>query len=484
VKIRLLYADRDAGSQGASPEGWEGVLAFCGAESVVKLMAGADVGLAQACRKALLHPLAQATEVAYRQDAVRDALAHPDAVRHLFALAQGEATRSVAERPECTFTELVQIAGLYRKALEELGGVARELRSDASSVAFRRFCDEAAGLADQSYLRAFDDLLKELGRTKSAFMSVELDPTGEPHFTLRAYPRRTDWIRWKVSGAVSGDAASEVQERDRRARLAHAQEELRPELWRMLAGMGRFFRILRDEVGFYVGCINLADALEKAGVRWCLPSVNDALDVATQERSCEELSCIGENGCVNVLEEAKGKGMLFWIVEGKKGSGKTTLLAAWCQAQVMAQAGFPVCAAEMSLPVRSGIQAISSHGRDATCLEEEFTDAKERLSSAAEGSLIFWDDPFKGLSQGEAAQILQEAVRALTEAKAEVVLATDNALVSANNLARRGVFHIRCEKDGQRFSAIPGRPRKDSSLADAFKEVFGEELGEAAGLGR
>lgn len=484
MKIRLLYADHDERQADPAPAGWEELVSEAGIGEVAGAMARNDVALAQACRKALAHPLATATEVAYRQDAIRDALAHPAAVRHLFALAQGEATRSPATHPEMGYAELAETAAQYRSAFEELSGIARELRGSAKSVAFRRFCDEAAALADQEYLRRFDGFLKELSHTRSALMSVRLDPSGPgSRYEARCYPRRTDWLRWKVSGAVSSEVDEAVQRRDRAARIARAQESLRPALWSMLAAMGTFFEVLRDEAGFYAGCANLVETLEEEGTPWCLPAAEDVIAGGSARRMARKLSFIGEHGAEPVLDEAEGKDVSLWIASGQRQAG-SLLLRAWAQAQAMAEAGLPVAAEELSVPMRTSAVFIPASASDAAQAEAELGKASAGIGQLRRGSLLLWEDPFRSLTQKEAAALLGEILPVLAASGVETMLSTGNVLVSARNLAHRGVFHLRAEKTEDGFQAVKGRPKPDEGLAEAFEDVFGEKIDEAFGLGR
>jgi hypothetical protein len=114
VKIRLLYADREERSMGEGPFGWNEALEATGTDALVKLMAQGDVGLTAAAKHALAHPLATATEVAYRQDAVRDALEHAPAVKHLFAVCQGEAVHAADAAGTSDFLALADVAGAAR----------------------------------------------------------------------------------------------------------------------------------------------------------------------------------------------------------------------------------------------------------------------------------------------------------------------------------------------------------------------------------
>ena len=261
MKIRLLYADREERSMGEGPFGWNEMLEATGTDALVKLMAQGDVGLTAAAKQALAHPLATATEVAYRQDAVRDAREHAQAVKHLFAVCQGEAVHAADAAGTSDFPALTDVAAQHVQALSELAQVARDMHHDVKSVALRRFADEMAELVEEGYLKSADEMLREIRRPSSALMSATLDPeTLRPRYELRSYPRRTAWLRWKMTGAVTADIEDDAAAADRASRLASARRALAPVLWEWTSRMGSFFAALRDELGFYVAAINLVSA--------------------------------------------------------------------------------------------------------------------------------------------------------------------------------------------------------------------------------
>lgn len=474
MKIRLLYADREERSMGEGPFGWNEMLEATGTDALVKLMAQGDVGLTAAAKQALAHPLATATEVAYRQDAVRDALEHAQAVKHLFAVCQGEAVHAADAAGTSDFLALADVAAQHVQALSELAQVARDMHHDVKSVALRRFADEMAELVEEGYLKSADEMLREICRPSSALMSATLDPeTLRPRYELRSYPRRTDWLRWKVTGAVTADIEDDAAAADRASRLASARRALAPVLWEWTSRMGSFFAALRDELGFYVAAINLVSAYKDAGCAWCLPQVEDVLPEEKPEYHAHALS-YAEGGSFHLIaDEISAKGISCWLAGGADETMRRQFLSAWGQAEILALTGFPVPAEELTLPVAMQVVWLSSEGKD---VEEGLAEAGEKLSKLLPGSIVLWDEPFSWFSQTEAAELVSGLMGAIAEAGAELVIATANPHIGAKNLARRGVFHLRLEQTQEGLRAVPGRPRADTRLQDTFEEVFGERL--------
>lgn len=473
MKIRLLYADREERSSAVAPFGWDEAVEATGAAGLVKVIAKGDVGLNAAAKKALAHPLATATEVAYRQDAVRDALENAQTVKHLFALAQGEAVHAADAAEESDFLALADVAAQHVRALSELAQVARELHAGAKSVALRRFADEMAELVEDGYLKRADEMLRELRRPTSALMSASLDPkTLKPRYELRSYPRRTDWLRWKVTGAVTADIEDKEAAKDRAVRLAAARRALSPLLWEWTSRMGSFFCELRDELGFYVCAVNLVSAFEETGCTWCLPQVEDVLPESKPSVRIQGLSHAEDGGFCPVADDISAKGVTCWLAGGCDAGMRKEFLSAWGTAEILALTGFPVPAQELTLPVRTQIVWIS----DRANMEQGLAEAGEKLSRLMPGSLVLWDEPFSGFSQKEAAELVSELLAPLAEAGVELAIATSNPLIGARNLARRGVFHLRLEAAEDGFRAQPGRPRADTRLQKTFEEVFGERM--------
>lgn len=477
MKIRLLYADREESSCREAPSGWDEAVEATGTSALVKLMAQGDVGLSLAAKKALAHPLATATEVAYRQDAVRDALENAQAVKHLFAVAQGEAVHAADAAEETGFLALADVAAQHIQALAELAQVARDMHHTAKSVALRRFADEMAELVEDGYLKDADEMLRELRRPTSALMSATLDPeTLVPRYELRSYPRRTDWLRWKVTGAVTADIEDDAAAKDRAARLASARRALAPSLWEWTSRMGSFFCALRDELGFYVAAINLVSAFEEAGCAWCLPQVNDVLPESRPDYHAQTLSYAEDGRFHLVADEISGKGIACWLAGGADADVREAFLSAWGQAEILSLTGFPVPAHELSLPVHTQVVWLSAKGKDE---DAELQETAGKLSQLLPGALVLWDEPLSCFSQKEAAELVSELMAPIAEAGSELAIASSNPALAAKNLARRGVCHLRLEKAEDGVRCTVGRPRADTRLQDTFEEVFGERMDEA-----
>jgi len=94
-------------------------------ETLVEAMARGDPVVAEVARHALLTPLTEHDAIAYRQAALRDALAQPDAVRGLYALAVAALER--ADEASWTFTPR-QPSSLVHYAREMLDAYLRSLR--------------------------------------------------------------------------------------------------------------------------------------------------------------------------------------------------------------------------------------------------------------------------------------------------------------------------------------------------------------------
>ncbi len=159
-----------------------------------------------------------------------------------------------------------------------------------------------------------------------------------------------------AQSAARSSICSDVNASELMPMLGYALDSLGDRTVESCEQLLTLFRELSSELRFYRFCLDLCDALEKAGAHFMFPQVTEAETAVT--------SVIGLRDPLDVLS-GKDYGVTHDIlltpersgivVTGPGGVGKTALLRSVCTAQILTQCGLPVICFDASLSVRSGI---------------------------------------------------------------------------------------------------------------------------------
>ena len=157
------------------------LVADLGLERLYAAMSGGDRLLDQVVRRVLTSPLGSVEEVRHRQASVADALANPDAVRELYAVAVDaiEAERRVwgdsMRNPELVLARSTEVIGLFLEAFRALRRIQAERAAAFTSPGFRRFFEQVAAQLDDAWLADADDHVRRL-RSRTLHVSARLGP--------------------------------------------------------------------------------------------------------------------------------------------------------------------------------------------------------------------------------------------------------------------------------------------------------------------
>ena len=290
MKVRLLFPDIDADLKATPPEGAADLVADLDLEPVLEVMVP-EPKLATLCPAVLLNPLDDPAVIGWRQRVLADAVADPTGMRALFDLAGRalESQHSIWMYAGRTADSLLSrsIHGLRALLpwLRQLAAFAAQrlpqARSEGLSELYQRLIDELG----PGYLDEMATMLSQLAFPQGLLTRARLDPSGLlGSLELVAPPAgRRPW--WAVLGfAPVGRLQFTLSERDEAG--AQALAVVRDDaIHDVAATLGRscdhvlgFFRQLRWETGFYVGCLQLHDRLTRIGVSisWPVPAARQS----------------------------------------------------------------------------------------------------------------------------------------------------------------------------------------------------------------
>jgi len=182
--------------------------------------------------------------------------------------------------------------------------------------------------------------------------------------------------------------------------------------------------MLRAELGFYMGCLNLHEQLVAKSESVAFPAPASWTEGALSCANLRDVSLAlrAEKPVVGNDVDADGKSLI--VITGANSGGKSTFLRSVGQAQLMTQCGLFVTADALRISV---CQAVFTHfirEEDATMTSGRLDEELSRMSKIADAirpeSLMLFNESFAATNEREGSEIGRQVVNALLEADIRV----------------------------------------------------------------
>lgn len=460
-------------------------------------MADGDEYLLGIVRKAVFSGLQNDRgTILYRQAALDDCLKHPAAVRQLYGLAVEaiEAKRDqrlgiFGHQPSGILHGAVNLMAMFTGILRRLRDIAQEHGAEFGSEAFRTLFATLERELSDAYLAGVKDHLKQLRFPRGILVSAELGRGNEGRNYALRKPRERSWtqrlIRMRQSSysfsihprdQAGGRALSEL--RDRGVHLA--ANALAQSADHILS----FFQILRAELAFYVGCLNLQARLADKGEPICFPDVFPIGERRHHFAGLYDvcLSLTMDRNVVGNTVDADGKSLV--MITGANQGGKSVFLRSIGLAQLMMQCGMFVGAESFGGELCTGLFTHYKREEDAAMESGKLDEELSRMSDIAEairpGSMILFNESFAATNEREGSEIAKQIVLALLDEGVRVFFVTHlyDLAWGLFEKGRADALFLCAERlpDGTRtFRLVPGEPLATSYGEDVYREIFSEE---------
>jgi hypothetical protein len=495
MRVRLAFRDRDLDAAAVPPPNAEALVEDLGLAIVFRAMARGDKYLHEIATRTLFASLRDVGEIRFRQAALADCIARPAVVRDLYAVtvAALDADRQFwwhSDRyPESLLHGSVARIGSFVGHLRKLRDSAREHRAGFRSDALRRLLQELVDELDEGYLLGVETHLRRLRFEGGIVLSATLGTTNrDTTYVLRRRVDPRGWRDW-LGVPEAGSYTWELDPRDMGGAEALGALSGRG-IAQAAAAVGEsadhiagYLTQLRAELGYYVGCLNLHDALVAKGEPVCLPDPEPLGTLALSGRGLYDASlslALGTGRAVGSDVEADGKRLL--VVTGANRGGKSTFLRSLGLAQLLMQAGMFVPADAFRADVRDGVFTHFKREEDVTLrsgkLDEELTRMSEVVDLVRRDSLVLLNESFASTNEREGSEIGRQIVRALTEAGVKLGYVTHMYDLASSLEAEWGdrAAFLRAERlpDGERtFRIVQGEPLPTSHGQDIYRRIFG-----------
>lgn len=464
--------------------------------TLLRAMAGEDEFLFAVAVRAILTGMRNDTDtIRHRQAILRDALALPALVRELYAVAvetiEGRKKHwwgLDSKYPSRMLHSSIDLLQMFTVSLHKLREIARRNAERVRSAGFVELFAMLDRELSADYLATVERHLAELKFRGGVLMSAELGPRNEGKgYLLREDPdKRHPWLKRILrKGPPAYTFYLHPRDEGGAQIVSHlcdrAINNVANALSQSTEHVLSFFEILRTELAFYVGCLNLRDRLAALSAPICLP---DAQPVGTRRQRFSALYdvCLAltmQRSVVANTHDADGKSLM--IVTGANQGGKSTFLRAIGAAQLMLQAGMFVGADSFDAELCSALFTHYKREEDTTMKSGKLDEELARMSAIADvvipNSLLLFNESFAATNEREGSEIARQVVSALLEKGVKVYYVTHLYDLAHGFFAqnRSDALFLRAERqpDGTRsFRLVQAEPLETSYGEDLYREVF------------
>lgn len=471
-----------------------------GLDIVLNAMALGDGYLFDTSKIAILSSITDLDTIIYRQRVLSDCLRNAQIVRDIYQLS----IEAIEGERKGLWGFFQYPAGILRRAVEVMlmfVGVLKKLRlaADQHSNKFesdgfaRLFVMLREELSDE-YFSEIEMHLRRLKFRHGVLISAELSEgnNGRDYILRKPHEERGSWLT-RIFSEKPPAYTFRLHPRDEAG--ARALSELNDRGVNLVANalaqstdhILSFFQMLRTELAFYIGCLNLHARLSQMREVTCFPipttiggrklAFSGLYDVALALSAKQKV----------VGNDLNADGSNLFVITGANTGGKSTFLRSIGLAQLMLQAGMFAPAEFFCSEVCRGIFTHYRREEDETMESGKWDEELSRMSEVVDrlkpNSILLLNESFSSTNEREGSEIAAQIVQALLDDNVKVLFVTHLSHFARNMFVRkpRGTTFLRAERraDGTRpFKLIVGEPLQTSYGEDLYKAIF---VGDADG---
>ncbi len=509
MKAHLLFADRDTGlsvtftpragfsvSGPALPQGAGDLVADLEIETMLGAMANGDELLFEIANYTLLSSLADPSEVAYRQEILKDCLAYPAVAREIYAITLAAIVREqgiyrpYGEHPSGVLRRSVEVLGIFVDLLKRLRQIADLNAGTMKSKGMRALFSMLSEDLTDDYFNAIDEHLERLKFKGGVEVSARLGKGNRGTGYVLRRPVRNAKRSWRERIGLSPQSTYSFQLAPRDEAGSRFLSELNDRGQDLAANslaqstdhiLG-FFRMLCIEIGFYASCLNLYDHLTAKGEPTCMPRPHPSTQATLGFRGIYDVCLALRSEHRLVGNDANADAKTLVMITGANSGGKSTLLRAIGLAQLMMQCGMFVGAEAFSASVAAGVFTHFVRQEDETMASGKLDEDLARMSLLADSighhSMVLFNESFGATNEREGSEIACQIVEALIESGVKVLFVTHQFTLASTLYSRRleQALFLRAEraKGGHRsFKLAEGGPLPTSFGEDLYHRIGG-----------
>jgi DNA mismatch repair ATPase MutS len=496
MNVNLLFMDGKYQPPGDIPWNSVDLEKDLDLEIIFSAMAGKDSYVFDVCRKTILKSLNDYETIIYRQNVLKDAIDNQILVREMYSTIVNAVIEAKKQffwinrsDPEFALHESISVLKIYLAALEKIREMGRAALPSLHSEGFRQLFSMIIREFNQEYIGIVSGHLESLSFPKGIYVRGGLGMGNSlTGYTLVVPDIRPDRIMERIAHIREPRYTYVLPDRDESGGKALADMRTRSirETAEIVSESAEnvlaFIDKLKEEIAFYLGCLNLWNELRSTGAQISFPvPENDAKSGTSYEGIYDvALSLRVHKTPVGNSLRAESDSIIF--ITGANKGGKSTLLRAIGQAQLMMQCGMFVAAESFSTYIASSICTHFKREEDSGMAIGKFDEEMNRMSAIVDhiavGSRLFFNESFSSTNVREGSEVAMQVINALLAKGMKIIFVTHfNELAEAYiGSAQRPTF-LRAERleDGTRtFKVLRADPIPTSFGYDIFLRIFGK----------
>lgn len=521
MKPFLMYQDRDFDLQQKLPWNEQDLTQDLELNTLFNTMASDDEFLFDVSRKAVLCGLSNdLPTIRYRQNILKDCLKNPAIVRNIYALAVEAIEKEkkgywgfYSKHPSSILYRAVEVLQMFMGMLRQLKDIAADHAEKFASEGFTAFFAMLKKELGDEYFARLREHLKILQFRGGVLISAELGPGNKGvNYILRKPPEeKQNWLqRFLAKLPLEPETALALEEAmswvlrlfgekppvhsfrlsDRDESGARALAELNDRGLNLVANATaqsaehilNFFILLRTELAFYLGCLNLHERLAQMREPISFPQPAIASERRHSFRGLYDV-CLALRMQQKVVgNDVNADKKDLAIITGANQGGKSTFLRSIGLSQMMMQGGMFVPAESFSANLCHHLFTHFKREEDTTMesgkLDEELGRMSDIVDHLAPDAMVLLNESFAATNEREGAEIARQIVSALLEKRVKIFVVThlhELARGFYNKKMPNAIF-LRAERqdDGTRtFKLIEREPLQTSYGADLYEQIFG-----------
>jgi len=497
MKAFLMYKDQDFNLEQRLPPNENALIQDLELNTLFNAMACGDRFMFDVVKKAVLGSIHDLDTIRYRQDILRDCLKNPSIIRDIYAIPitalenkkkQWLGLGIFSSFPSAILNESLKMMEMFVDLLKKLRSIADENSHNFESEGFKTFFAMIIRELNDEYFLEIQNHLKELKFRDGVMISAGLGKgnEGSDYVLRKPKNRKRNWVK-EIFSQDHPVYTFSISERDEYG--ARALSELKDRGINLVANalaqsadhIDNFFKMLRIELAFYIGCINLYEQLAQLGEAISFP-----LPVASNERRHSFIGlydvCLALTMKQNIVgNEVNADHKDLVMITGANQGGKSTFLRSIGLAQLMMQCGMFVPAENFVANLCSGLFSHYKRKEDPTMKSGKFDEELSRMSSIVDyitpNSMILFNESFAATNEREGSEIARQITNALLEKRIKVFYVTHMYELAHSFYERNmeNAIFLRAERKtgGRRtFKLFEGEPMQTSYGEDVYNTVF------------